>query len=598
MKQQPKKDSNQKRVNFDNTRESKFIKDVDKRLEENGDTKRFRNGHNHKFKSTKTDKRKTGRTNTGARSNDVSWYSKNPELVKAAGSIPFASILGKPTFRSFKMNGSTKQNQYSAVPGALIFRYQPMYTSITPSFNDADKQAFASMYSFLVHANSRNYTYEPADLEVLTLAGIEVFAALANAIRAFGIVHKYREDNAYFPRRIIGALGFQYDDLLKNLSKMWFDINVLIDRTKQIWIPTTLPLLARRIWMNSTLFKDEDSNLSQIYAYAQARYYIYDATGATNGGALKKAYYSEVRGTYAQWKFFDLTEDSYLTWEDYYDMVTRMIDALVQDEDRGVIYGDILKAYGSDKIFAMARLDVNYTTEESYNPEVLTQFENLTVTPNVNILGWIQNSGSGLQPIMTKSMIYKGEAWVSKLAAGKCYPQTTVLNYHQKQQPTPEQNMVASRCITSGLGLNRNCKFYADNYTPGPDQKFKDANMSAETNAYVPLAHGTEIVVDAIVATNAFSENWDHLKYIAFDATSYSLEQMQMMTWIRAFDWAPAVYIQYGSELTNQGNALETQAGLVVDAAMEFDNYTIIEPAVVEKMHTVAFYSLYGVPQV
>lgn len=61
---QGRKDSKDKRVNYDNERESKFTADA----------------------------KKLG-------CNDISWYANNAELMKAAGSLPFSSVLGNSVFQ-------------------------------------------------------------------------------------------------------------------------------------------------------------------------------------------------------------------------------------------------------------------------------------------------------------------------------------------------------------------------------------------------------------------------------------------------------------------------------------------------------------------
>lgn len=145
-REQPKKDSKAKRVNFDNERLDKVEKQM-----------RKDSGYRD------------------CRSNDVLWYAKTPELLRSAASIPFSTTLGtKPEFTI-----------PTAVPGVLQIDWAPTVGGMEAR---PINQAANSIYSFTVHANSRNYSYDPADQMKMIIAGMQVFSALAAGIRAYGVM--------------------------------------------------------------------------------------------------------------------------------------------------------------------------------------------------------------------------------------------------------------------------------------------------------------------------------------------------------------------------------------------------------------------------
>lgn len=127
-RQEPRKDSESKRINLDNERVAKFI--------------------------------------TNNSSNDVKWYAKNPQMLAAAASLPYSNYSGM--IMPSLLKGST-------FPGVLAFYYD---ISLGGDDESAVNQAKESMYSFVVHANSRNQSYDSTDLMILTLAGNEVMRAL------------------------------------------------------------------------------------------------------------------------------------------------------------------------------------------------------------------------------------------------------------------------------------------------------------------------------------------------------------------------------------------------------------------------------------
>lgn len=166
LREQPRKDSDDPRINLDNARESKVAKDIER------DSKK-------------------------SNANDISEFNKNPELLKSAASLPFASITGLPL---------QVTNGVKSVSGIMVMPYEPGLMGYDTQ--SAMNKAFQQIYSFVVHANSRNYKYEYTDLAMYTLAGIELFTAISEAIRVYGTAKAYTEENLYYGDAVIAALGF------------------------------------------------------------------------------------------------------------------------------------------------------------------------------------------------------------------------------------------------------------------------------------------------------------------------------------------------------------------------------------------------------
>lgn len=324
---QGRKDSNSKRINLDNERESKFEKDMCK-----------------------------GAKWTDARSNDVSWYAKTPELLRAAASLPFSITTGaKPEFTIPE-----------AVPGVLRIRWTP---AVGGSDGNPINQAANSKYSFTVHANSRNYAYDPADQMKMILAGSQVFSAIAAGLRAYGIMHRFEQRDYYTPQALVSAMGFSYTDLRSNLANMWYGLNELIARSQQIWIPNDMPVITRWFWLNSNIYRDGGSIKAQYYIFQQRFFWKY-----VLGTSLESTNLESVA-----WP-----DDC--TWSQYLGFVDSLIQPLLDSQDRGIIFGDILKAYGPDKIYALNNIDNTYVVEPVYDREVLTQIENLTVIDRKSVV--------------------------------------------------------------------------------------------------------------------------------------------------------------------------------------------------------------------
>lgn len=532
VKEEPRKDNRSRRVNYDNMRESK-IKDI-------------------------------SCTN---KSNDVSWYAHNAELLRSAASLPFSSVTGH---RFPWVAPSNKSNYTAAVPGVLAAQWE---ISMGGQFDDALNQAKDSIYSFTVHANSRNTSYTSQDEMLVILAGAALFSAIAHGVRAYGTMKAFNQTNSYMPKGLIRAMGFDYDDLQSNLSNMWFDLNEMIARSAQIWIPNNLPFIERWFWMNSNVYMDGNTSKAQFYMYVPANMWYYNELQSDNGGGLNYVTSKLANATVDGYYAWNATAEIPATWADYKSFVNTMFTALIDSEDRGLIFGDILKAYGSENIYALKPIPVDYTVVPVYDQEVLTQFE---------------NSNKSVQTLQT---IYQDQA-DGRLHSryNNTVPETAVqlqmgltqkiLNFHQTEAPTPEQIMVATRMMSLG-----NTSVY---------------NSEGKIASVAPATCGTEEVYGYYFIT----KNWNDtepkvFKFTGFSAsTSASLEYQMIYNWA-AFDWAP--WINWvGVKTVATGTAIDVSQAVMdpnpVVFIGDYDQWTTIDWRTLQKMHQTAIYSELGVP--
>lgn len=547
-REQPRKDSKSKRINLDNARASKVERDIRKDM----------------GKST---------------ANDIGWYNGNPELLKSAGSIPLATILGQPIYE-FSGKGATGHD-YQGVPGIMALPFAPNLGTDVQAAN----QTFNSQYSFLVHANSRNYTYDGTDLGLLELAGAQVFAIIAAMVRAYGICKYYYEQNLYTPDALLYAMGFYPFDVRENLSEFWFRLNVLIDQTKQIWVPTTMPIVDRWIWLNSEVYTDAEGITAQMYLYVQNLFYYYDETRLTTGGCLSAVPVAGVTGT-----TFSPGLDQY-TVRDWILTVQFMIDKLIGSQDRGIIYGDILNAYGTDKIRAMMPIDANFKLAPVYNKEVLMQIEN-TVLTTAYPSGIVQQK-TDLEHNQMAALI---QVWDNVNAGGSKYKMPnalsqSVLNFHFPEQPTPEMIMVATRNISYGLVNNA--------------WAFDSTGKALVKKGLAPQCCSTEVFTNIVLYYSTTKPGLYHSPNL----TKIYLNQCMMSeatgAWSRyarnfrlmAFDWHPFIYEIERAEYEESDYVGPDFSYSVNLAHGDYDHYTVMNIDMLRKLHRTATYSLFGVPQ-
>lgn len=521
IRKQPRKDSKAKRVNFDNERVSRFERDL---------------------------------THSRA-DNDVSWYAKNPELLRSAASLGFSNTTGQPI--------GWKGDKSQTVPGVLALYYLP---SIGGRDNDAVNAAKESIYSFVVHANSRNTSYNSSDQMLVILAGMQLFSALGYATRAYGVMRTFDQRNKYLPQALIAAMGFSYTDLQANLSNMWFDINEMIARSSQIWIPNTLPLMDRWYWMSSSIYQDSESVKGQFYLFNPLSFFGYNELASSSGGELQ---FMNPDGSFASQNTAGAyrTNTAQYTWSQFKAVINGMFDALLNSEDRGVIMGDILKAYGADRIYALKPIPADYSVVPIYDREVLTQIENASVFSGEYF--------SFKADADTNKLITKWGVRNVDNPFGEVPPSQSILNFHQKEVPTPEQVMVATRLTVLGSDVITT----ADN---------KVAQIA-------PLTIGTEYVTD-VQAYVFGASGLSRAPYVAqwssgtSPSSTFALEL--------CFDWSPWIYWTTPLTAVPQGPAADVVLPEVKYAYGDYDNYTVLEISDLRKMHTTAVYSEFGVPTI
>nr|AVX53607.1 putative capsid [Marmot picobirnavirus]AVX53708.1 putative capsid [Marmot picobirnavirus] len=514
--------------------------------------------------------------------NDVSWYAHNVELLRAAASLPFSNTVGT------KLPFVNMNKGLTSVPGVMTISWTPSFGG---SVVDPINQAAKSVYSYVVHANSRNTSYTDQDLMIMIVGGAQIFSALAWITRAYGCMKLFDQRNMYLPQSLITAMGIDYADFKSNLSDVWFQINEWIARSSQIWIPNTMPFIERWFWMNSNVYMDGDSYKSQMYVFVPSNFLGLDETYDEQGGALvmmgnqssepKPLTYDEMKAAEVVGcggNFFSPTRPDYqYKWSRIKGLINAMFDLLLSSEDRGVIFGDILKAYGTDKLYALKPIPVDYTISPVYDREVLTQIENCIVCQGV----YTSTLSQVITPVASLNQTFLLQSYNDQ-TPGKIYrsvlPDDAVLNFHQSEVPIPEQIMVATRLRAQGM---RN----------------KTNGTSGKLVGFTPLYTGTEIVnrITTWMIDGSGAPYPTVLPTITDDSADM-LTARQIMLWA-SFDWAPWLYVIESGEGYPDWNGGNTHPNPGWYGAIgEWNQYTFTSPHLMEKLHRTALYSEFGVP--
>lgn len=488
--------------------------------------------------------------------NDMSWYNANPNLVRDSASIPFTYPLGHPMDLGKAMS---KYEHIVNIPGIMVFDVV-QGPGISDSNSSALNVASRNIYSFVRFANSGHSNYDHQDLMIYLLAMDEAYSFLYNAIRAYGLLNAFNPENRYAPRTLVRALGWDYDNLIRNQAQFRFAINSYVSKLSQMAVPTTMPIFQRHKWMFSGIYTDGSSMKSQLYGTRQSIYRTYDETGSTGGKLVAHAL------------------DDLITIEAFYDIVDDIVKPIVGSEDMGIMSGDILKAYGQSQCIALGNVGDDYKVIPMCDPVVLSQFNNATILPGNKDTRVIASYDITQDPSLNAGTILYNPYFKWPSAMGQIeadvYNANNIVNLYVSD-PKPEDVIEATRLMAV--------------------PQVNDARTEVHLAAI-----GADMIVNAhmytMVADGSYIE--DELKYISGAASGGAsmsdlaaqtvIEEANRIATLSKFKYAPKHY----SYMAGMGS----KQNLAMNLIWEIDNFSVVSAQTVKNMHDACALSLWDVP--
>lgn len=305
--------------------------------------------------------------------NDVSWYSRNPSLLVAAGSIPFPYRPGMvlpSEFPDFSRLGVTNGTYYpEAIPGVCSIEFLP---TVGYAANPTDPASIVGkeMFAKVREAFSGSIDIDPPDFVIYLMCLDSIFSYIAWLKRIFRLVMAYTPENHYLPDVALRAMGFDDAAILAlktNYMQLYQSVNELVSMTRKFNIPAKYDIINRHYWLNDNIFMDADSLNSQFYLFTQRGFYKY----RLSEGDVKF-------GEAVMW-YPTRTGD---------DVVTRLfafgrtlINALAGSDDAYIISGYLRRAYDGEPMFIVEGIELTASLTPVYEPEVLMQIENCRPLP-------------------------------------------------------------------------------------------------------------------------------------------------------------------------------------------------------------------------
>nr|AVX53818.1 putative capsid [Marmot picobirnavirus] len=482
--------------------------------------------------------------------NDVSWYARNPQLLRDAGSLSFNNPLGAQLrFNDVIPANSTFQavSGMDVIPGVMRISFRPV-PGVSRDNSSPVNIAARNIYSFVRHANSGHTNYDSPDLMLYLLAMDNLYMMFNLGKRAYGLARYYSQYNRYVPDELIVAAGFDPADLRRNLANLRYGLNVIAAKLNAFAVPNSMTLFTRHSWMVSNVYKDADEPKAQLYLWTPSEYFVYNETGSPRGGYLQIT-------TNQLWKV-----------EEYLESLNVAVAAVVESEDLNIMSGDILKAYGTGKLWTLGPIGEEYAIEPVYNVEVLNQMHNTTMFYRAGTQPWTTRDNIRQDP--DTGAILCGEQQLTPFvsnAAGAHQGFPIMINM-PRGDVTPDMVMVATRNTTQ-LRISD----AADVETVNID------SMGSE------MITGFTIYTKELDSSTANTYTVLPFNSIVVIPTSGSSQvTMAELVQISNFDWHPILYLTTG----------DTFVGYLGDIS----NNTLIDANTLEKLHSTALLSELDVP--
>lgn len=490
--------------------------------------------------------------------NDAKWYSKNPQLNKDSASFNFSMALGLPINLT---NDESKADPFT-LAGVMAIDYVPGigWCGTESGYPTTVDLAANSLYSFVVHANSRTKLYDAPDYMMYCLAGVDLYAAYADMVRAYGVARWYNSYNRYYPAVVLKALGYDLEEIISNMANFRYQLNRFAVALTSINIPNELPIYSRQTWLPQNLFMDHPGMKSQTYAFVPAVLHNYEGYSSSNGGYLHGL----------PWKSLSLTQKL--------ERYTIMLNTLLADQDIGIMSGDTLKAFGPDKLLKVNMIGEDYTTIPVYDETVLMQIENLTICGGTHFTQPASGDVPALDTIndiwqnpSLGNRIFYVPTLTSTVSDVKYCTYNKMINIRH-DNPSVDDLFEATRFTVMG-----NCDYTTFTSVSDP--------------CGIPLdCVGTEIVTNVSIynledINNPTTYNDNRVRKGTGSSATTSFYQMTEMSTFRHHP-----ILMLATPRTTPSDSVETT--LMCDVA----NYTILDYKELNNMHSTALLSQFGIP--
>ena len=515
---------------------------------------------------------------------DPFWYAKDEKAIANMATFPWNNIVGDKYPGMAK--GTTSNDR---TPAIITYPVWHCIGSSDTSRNNYLTRAADTYYQYVTQGFTGAVDFEAPDLLFTALAGESLLALLIEGKRAYGLMKYYLQNNKYYARTIVRALGFDFDDLNDNLANFRTEYNIRVAQiNKLIAIPKSFFIGDRWEYLASWIFTDTDSpEYSTAYAYVIQGCLKYEATAINTGTALSWANKSS----------------DFLTVKSFFAFLDSLINALT-DSDARDIYGAIRRVYDPSQLKVVSELEEDFTTTIVRNDVIAMAIHNTMTLHRLNSSVTATNDAQKFLPITQSA---EG-AIVSNVYGNYVGGSAAINAVSQKFVYEPIEFMLDmyDHAITPGNVLDATANMtvvdYSDKHVSGNTivgrvvcrseviatpmvHIINDLGLEVNFNAPIYLS-----TTDYTFGVDSGGESWNGGGVIDEIAIFSHLDSHTIMRVLEK----PAMKSQ---EMGNPPTVEDYYSSVNVNAHLgEVDRYTGISLAELAKMHEVAQYQLLSMP--
>ena len=513
-----------------------------------------------------------------AKGNDASYYNHNPNLLQIAGKFSFANAIGMYTkFGNDKIAASSGVDDYESlykvldgttpakavrgmnrsvidVPGIMTLE-----VSLVPGFSSGYESpvniAARNIYTATRAMQTSTFQFDPADemLFCITMDNINCFYVWMQ--RLYGIMNNYEVLNRYVPDALIKANHVDPNDLRKHKADLLYYMEQYAVYARSYPIPTEMMYFKRHAEMFANVYKDGEGDKAQLYMFVPSGFWSFNETFST---AEKGACHFNALTETSSSTIFKL-----LKFEDIVALGDKLLMGVISSQDAGNISAALIKAFGYDS-YSFGSTDWQYVVKPVYNEEILMQIH------NAKTVGLFSSNSNITQDD-------EGQVIFAPVVAIR--ENTEVMVDCAYNDPTPEEVMAMTRfcAIVTNTSTGSTAIGVAGAEIVNSIYMFKIFHSNTSSSQEEPIL-GYLLGSDTIQLT---SPNMTANEVIRF---------VERLSDVSKFDWSPLMEI---SSYSSEGG--KTYGARIV--FNDFENYTVLTPENLRKLHETALLSLFGVPR-
>lgn len=432
---------------------------------------------NYKGRSRSNDKRRTDRnkedsfkdTNSksmeecphiiseGKKNNDPSWYTHIYPVVSDVASIAYDIPVGTPFIQTTNnmlvntvdggMPISIKAQKgvlQSTIPGIMTIKLVPSI-GVSKDVTSAPNVAAQQLYTLIRKANSGAANYDKTDPMMVVMAMDSAYMLYEELLRAYRLLGSYNYMSRYLPDALLHSLGFS-PSLGKELANFRGILDLFAYKLGSINVPDQFDVIHRHSWLFTNVYTDSPDAKAQLFAYKPDGFYVW-----TEGQNAQPTYLKYLTRD----ELYGVSEVASLS--QIMSAIDKVMVPILGSQDIGIISGDIAKAFGDGGMIKIMPVQDYETLQPVYSEEVLTQITNLTVMGNPisttdrpsNMDITINYESPAAGPYFTHQPAAHFDPRGREAGfTGYSLLHKKLLNMH-KSDPTPEDNMVATRLMSA-----------------------------------------------------------------------------------------------------------------------------------------------------